>query len=121
MRQVNRKFWRTFGVVFLEALLVVAIILVFLWMYQLSYYSFSNEPYQEKVTKTIKIQITEEETITDLAKELEQKAIIEDRRYLQIRYQCSDYHRYHLRAGEYQITDSMGIDDLLEDFTGRQL
>ncbi|MDO4170247.1 MAG: hypothetical protein Q4D45_10135 [Lachnospiraceae bacterium] len=119
IQQINKKFWRTFGKVFLEALFIVGVILIFLWMYQLSYYSFSNEPYHKKETQNVKITIAEKETIGDLAKKLEQAEIIENKYYLQIRYQCSDYHRYHLRAGEYQVTDAMGIDDLLEKFTGR--
>ena len=45
--------------------------------------------------------------------------IIGDKKYLIIRYQCSTYHIYKLRAGTYQVSSDMGVDDLLDEFTGR--
>jgi cell division protein YceG involved in septum cleavage len=61
----------------------------------------------------------EDEKITELSKQLEQKEIIENCYLITIRYYCSDYRRYELRAGNYQVSADMGIDDLLNEFTGR--
>ena len=119
IRQVNKKFWRTFFSVFLDTLLIVALILIFLWIKKIAYYSFSNRPYQRDGSRTIEIQIDKKETVKAVAAQLERQGIIGDKKYLIIRYQCSTYHIYKLRAGTYQVSSDMGVDDLLDEFTGR--
>jgi cell division protein YceG involved in septum cleavage len=119
IRQVNKKFWRTFFTVFLDALLIVAIVLIFFWMRKVGFYSFSNRPYQKENGKVIEIQIKEKETVKDLARQLEERGVIEDDMYLRIRYRCSSYYMYNFRPGEYQVSPSMGVDDLLDEFTGQ--
>lgn len=118
-KQMNKKFWRTFGTVFLEALVIVTVILVFLWMNQLAYYSFSNVPYDKNKEQEITVQITDNTEIMDLSDTLKQKEIVGSRYAMVIRYYCSDYQYYELCPGTYQISADMGIDDLLDEFTGR--
>jgi cell division protein YceG involved in septum cleavage len=117
--QVNKKFWKTFGIVFLYALVIVLAVLIFLWTNKLAFYSFSNEPYRKDSSVKTEISVTEDEKISELSKQLEQKEIIENCYLITIRYYCSDYRRYELRAGNYHVSADMGIDDLLNEFTGR--
>lgn len=118
-KQMNKKFWRTFFSVFLDALLIVAVILIFLWMKKIAYYSFSNEPYQKESKKQLEIQIKEADTVREVANELEYLGVIEDKNYVLLRYNCSTYHVYQLCPGKYQVSPNMGVDDLLDEFTGR--
>lgn len=118
-QQVNKKFWRTFFSVFLNALLIVVIILIFLWMNNLAYYAFANEPFRSDSDAKVEIQVKEEEKVKELALELEEKNVIENNWYMRLRYYCSDYQKYHLRTGRYQVSADMGMDDLLDEFTGR--
>jgi cell division protein YceG involved in septum cleavage len=118
-RQVNKKFWRTFLPVLLEALVIVVVILIFLWMNKLAFFSFSNEPYRKDSTSQQEIVIKEDEKIWMLSEQLEQEEVVESQFSVALRYYCSDYRRYELRPGNYQVSADMGIDDLLNEFTGR--
>ena len=118
-QQMNKKFWRTFGTVFLEALVIVTVILIFLWMTQLAYYSFSNIAYDDKKT-TATVQITNDTTLDELSEQLKEENIIGSSYALVMRYYCSEYQNYELCPGTYHVSSGMGIDDLLEQFTGRE-
>jgi len=116
---MNKKFWRTFGTVFLEALVIVTVILIFLWMNQLAYYSFSNVPYDKSREEETTVRITDDTGITDLSYQLKDEEMIGSRYAMVLRYYCSDYQYYELCPGTYKVSTSMGIDDMLDEFTGR--
>lgn len=118
-QQINKKFWMTFLPVFLEALAVVLLILIFLWTKQAAFYTFSNEPLDQTQTDFTDVVVTEDETLKQVAEELEDRELIADGIYLRIRYQFSDYKNYSLCQGTYEISPSMGVDDILDEFTGR--
>ncbi len=118
-QQINKKFWMTFLPVFLEALGVVLLILIFLSIKRTAYISFSNIPYSEEQTKTCEIIIEGDESIGKVARELEKLGVIEDDRYIKIRYYCSDYKEYEFLEGVHDVSASMGTDDLLDELTGK--
>ncbi len=119
-QQINKKFWMTFLPVFLEALGVVLLILIFLWMKQVAFYSFSNEPYEKDTTDVVQIDVTRDQKVRDVAKELEKRDVIRDSRYLTIRYYCSSYKDDQIIQGVYEVSPSMGVDDILDKITGKQ-
>lgn len=116
---MNKKFWRTFVYVFLEALIVVFIILLFLWMKIIAFDAFSNTPYDKKDAKQITYFVKREQSIGEISKELEQKKIISNHLAMELRYYCSDYTNDSFQAGKHEISSDMGIDALLDEFTGR--
>lgn len=118
-QQMNKKFWRTFGEVFLDALLLVAVILVFLWMKKVAFFAFSNEPYQPDSKAYVQMVVVKNDNAHEIGEKLERMGVIESHWYLQIRYQFSSYGKYHFQPGIYRVGPSMGVDDLIAEFTGR--
>ncbi|MCQ2491991.1 MAG: hypothetical protein MJ087_03005 [Lachnospiraceae bacterium] len=109
----------TFLPVFLEALGVVLLILIFLWMKQTAFMSFANVSYKQEQVETCQIIIEGNEKIGKVSKELEKLGVVADKRYIKIRYYCSDFKEYEFVKGVHDVSANMGTDDLLNELTGK--
>ena len=99
------------------AVVVIAIIVgAFFFAHNFGYSAYANEPYGTDPEKKMELVIESGESVMDVAEELEENEMISSKFVFWFRSKFSEYNGL-MKAGTYQINETMGNDDILAVIT----
>lgn len=95
---------------------VGVIIGIFFLAHSFGYDAYANEPYGTDSENKIKLVVEAGEDVMSVANNLEEKKMISSKEVFWFRSKFSEYDGL-MKAGTYEINETMGIDDILEVIT----
>lgn len=114
---------RIIGLVIRMALIAIALFLVIRisrTAYDYGYETFAQKPITEGNGRIVTITVTESDTVSDIAKLLEEKGLVKDELLFRMQEMFSDYHDM-IAPGVYDLSTDMTADEMLEIMAARTL
>ena len=106
--------------IIIEAIVAVVVILgiagAFFLAYDFGYTAYANEPFGNNPEKKIELVIESGKSVMDVAEELETREMIGSKYAFWLRSKFSEYNGL-MKAGTYEINETMGNDDILAVIT----
>ena len=104
----------------IEAVIAVCVIAgivgAFFLAHNFGYAAYANEPFGTDPDKKTELVIESGESVMDVAEELEEKEMISSKYVFWFRSKFSEYNGL-MKAGTYEINETMGNDDILAVIT----
>ena len=106
--------------IIIEAIVALCVILgiagAFLLAHDFGYTAYANEPFGMNKDKKIELVVESGSSLIDVAEELEDKGMIASKYAFWLRSKFSEYNGL-MKAGTYEINETMGNDDILAVIT----
>ena len=107
--------FRIIGLVIRAALIVIAVFLVIRvsrTAYDYGYETFVQKPLTQENGRIVTITVSETDTVSDIAKRLEEKGLVKDDLLFRMQEMFSDYHDM-IAPGVYDLSTDMTADEML--------
>lgn len=106
--------------IIIEAVVALCVILgigaAFFFAHDFGYSAYANEPYGTNSENKIELVIESGDSVLNVAEELEEKEMISSKYVFWFRSKFSEYDGL-MKAGTYEINETMGNDDILAVIT----